>query len=253
MTEAKRQESRRLARPLAGKRALVTGGAKRIGRALALELAEAGADVAITFLGSEADALATVTALEAVGAKAFAVRCDVRIESSVNEAVAKAVELLGGLDLLVNNAGAFETKVLEQIRAEEWDAMFATNTRGPFLVAKAAHAHLKAAHGRIVNIGSLGGIHPWPTHAHYCTSKAALHMLSDTMAKAWAPEISVNCVAPGMIVMGEVNPAYEEFAVKTPMKRNGKAEDVAAAVLFFATGPHFITGQLLAVDGGLGL
>jgi len=253
VSEERRQETRLAARPLAGKRALVTGGAKRIGRTIALELAEAGADVAITFLGSEEDALATVAVVEAAGVRGLAVRCDVRDEASVNAAVAAAVEGFGGLDLLVNNAGAFETRVLEQISAEQWDAMFATNTRGPFLVAKAAHAHLKAAHGRIVNIGSLGGIHPWPTHAHYCTSKAALHMLSETMAKAWAPEISVNCVAPGMIVMGEVNPAYEEFAVKTPMKRNGRAEDVAAAVLFFATGPHFITGQLLAVDGGLGL
>ena len=132
--------------------------------------------------------------------------------------------------------------------------MFATNTRGPFLVAKAAHTHLNAARGRIVNIGSLGGLHPWATHAHYCTSKAALHMLSQTMAKAWAPEISVNCVAPGMIVAtGDLSAGYESFAAKTPMKRNGTAQDVAAAVLFFAMAPHFITGQLLAVDGGLGL
>ena len=240
-------------RPLAGKRALVTGGAKRIGRALALTLAEAGADVAISYLGSEAEALATVADLQAYGGRAQAVRCDLRKESSVAEAVAAAVDGLGGLDVLVNNAGAFETVPLEKISVAEWDAMFAVNTRGPFLVAKAAHPHLKTARGRIVNIGSLGGLHPWPTHAHYCTSKAALHMLSQTMAKAWAPEISVNCVAPGMIVMGEVNPAYEEFALKTPMQRNGRTEDVAAAVLFFATGPHFITGQLLAVDGGLGL
>jgi 3-oxoacyl-[acyl-carrier protein] reductase/pteridine reductase len=137
--------------------------------------------------------------------------------------------------------------------------MFETNTRGPFLMAQAAYPHLKAANagdgssGRIINIGSLGGVHPWATHAHYCTSKAALHMLSQTMAKAWAPEISVNCVAPGMIVQGEVGAGYEEFARKTPMKRNGTSEDVAAAALFFATGPHFITGQLIAVDGGLGL
>ncbi len=241
------------ARPLAGKLAFVTGGAKRIGRALALALAEAGADVAISYLGSEAEALATVSDLQTHDGRALAVRCDLREESSVAEAVAAAVEGLGGLDVLVNNAGAFETVTLEKISVAEWDAMFEVNTRGPFLVAKAAHPHLKAARGRIVNIGSLGGLHPWPTHAHYCTSKAALHMLSQTMAKAWAPEISVNCVAPGMIVMGEVNPAYEQFALKTPMQRNGGAEDVAAAVLFFATGPHFITGQLLAVDGGLGL
>jgi NAD(P)-dependent dehydrogenase (short-subunit alcohol dehydrogenase family) len=241
------------ARPLAGKRALVTGGAKRIGRTLALTLAEAGAEVAITYRGSEADAQATVAALQAFGGKALAVSCDLREESSVVAAVAAAVDGLGGLDLLVNNAGAFETVPLETISVAQWDAMYAVNTRGPFLAAKAAYEHLKTARGRIVNIGSLGGIHPWATHAHYCTSKAALHMLSHTMAKAWAPEISVNCVAPGMIVMGELNPVYEHFALKTPMQRNGSAEDVAAAVLFFATGPHFITGQLLAVDGGLGL
>jgi 3-oxoacyl-[acyl-carrier protein] reductase/pteridine reductase len=241
------------ARPLAGRRALVTGGVKRIGRAIALELAKAGAEVAITFRGSDAEAQETVDALQAVGARAFAVNCDVRSEVSVNEAVLAAVEQLGGLDLLVNNAGAFETAVLEEITVAQWDAMFETNTRGPFLVAKAAYPHLKAAQGRIVNIGSLGGIHPWATHAHYCTSKAALHMLSQTMAKAWAPDIAVNCVAPGMIVMGEVDPAYEHMARKTPMQTNGTAQDVAAAVLFFAVGPRFITGQLLAVDGGLGL
>jgi NAD(P)-dependent dehydrogenase (short-subunit alcohol dehydrogenase family) len=234
---------------------LVTGGAKRIGRTIALELAEAGADVAITFREAEAEALATVAELEAFGVKALAVRCDVREEASVVGALAEVVDGLGGLDVLVNNAGAFETVPLETISVAEWDAMYAVNTRGPFLVAKAAHAALKAARGRIVNIGSLGGIHPWATHAHYCTSKAALHMLSHTMAKAWAPEISVNCVAPGMIVQSasEVGPAYQHFADKTPMKRNGTAADVATAALFFATAPHFITGQLLAVDGGLGL
>jgi len=177
----------------------------------------------------------------------------VRDPVSVRQAVDEVAGQFGGIDLLVNNAGAFETEVLEKITPEQWDAMFETNTRGPFLVAQAAHPYLKAAKGRIVNIGSLGGIRPWATHAHYCTSKAALHMLSQTMAKAWAPEISVNCVAPGMIVQGEVDPAYEHFALRTPMQSNGSAEDVAAAVLFFATGPRFITGQLLAVDGGLGL
>jgi 3-oxoacyl-[acyl-carrier protein] reductase/pteridine reductase len=209
--------------------------------------------VAITYLGSEADAIHTVGDLQALGVRALAVACDVREEPRVQAAVSATVEALGGLDILVNNAGAFETAALEEISVEDWDAMFATNTRGPFLVAKAAHPHLKAARGRIVNIGSLGGIHPWATHGHYCTSKAALHMLSHVMAKAWAPEIAVNCVAPGMIVTSEVNSAYEHFVEKTPMKRNGMVADVAAAVLFFASGPHFITGQLLAVDGGLGL
>jgi NAD(P)-dependent dehydrogenase (short-subunit alcohol dehydrogenase family) len=238
---------------LAGKVALVTGAAKRIGRVLALSLAEAGADIAITYRGSEAEALQTASDLEQLGRNVLAVQCDVRSPESIREAVEQVVKRFGRLDLLVNNAGAFETAVLETITVAQWDAMFETNTRGPFLVAQAAHSQLKAARGRIINIGSLGGLHPWATHGHYCTSKAALHMLTQTMAKAFAPEISVNCVAPGMIVNDEVSAEYAHFASKTPMKRNGTPEDVAAAVLFFATGPHFITGQIMSVDGGLGL
>jgi NAD(P)-dependent dehydrogenase (short-subunit alcohol dehydrogenase family) len=238
---------------LKGHVALVTGAAKRIGRALALELAAAGADIAITYRGSESEATQTVADIQKLGRSAFAVSCDVRSSASIAEAVASVVAHFGRLDILVNNAGTFETAKLETISVDQWDAMFETNTRGPFLMAKAAHPHLKAARGRIINIGSLGGLHPWPSHGHYCTSKAALHMLSQTMSKAFAPEISVNCVAPGMIVNDEVSAEYAHFAEKTPMQRNGTPQDVAAAVLFFATGPHFITGQLLSVDGGLGL
>src|SRR5215470_9833532 len=234
---------------LQGQVALVTGAAKRIGRVLALTLARAGANVAITYRDSEPEAQETVAELETFGGEAIAVRCDVRDPQCVDAAVAEVIERFGRLDLLVNNAGAFETAVLEEISVAQWDAMFETNTRGPFLMAKAAHSHLKAARGRIINIGSLGGLHPWATHGHYCTSKAALHMLTQTMSNAFAPEISVNCVAPGMIVNGEVSGDYEHFAHKTPMKRNGTPEDVAAAVMFFATGPHFITGQILSVDG----
>jgi 3-oxoacyl-[acyl-carrier protein] reductase/pteridine reductase len=238
---------------LKGKTVLVTGAAKRIGRAIALALAERGANTAITYLGSQPEAEETVRALGAHDVDASAIRCDLRDPESIRQTMASVIEEFGQLDLLVNNAGIFESEVLENISVEQWDAMFTTNTRAPFLMAKAAYPHLRAARGRILNIGSLGGLHPWATHAHYCTSKAALHMLSQTMAKAWAPEISVNCIAPGMIVQGEVDEAYEHFARKTPMQRNGTAHDVAAAAIFFATAPHFITGQLLAVDGGLGL
>jgi 3-oxoacyl-[acyl-carrier protein] reductase/pteridine reductase len=242
-----------MSRPLAGKTVLVTGGAKRIGREIALTLARAGANVAITFGESQAAAEQTVADLAALDVEAMAVRCELRDPEDVKQTVGAVFEEFERLDILVNNAGTFESVALEEISVEAWDRMFETNTRAPFLVAQAAHPALREASGRIVNIGSLGGLHPWATHGHYCTSKAALHMLSQTMAKAWAPEISVNCVAPGMIVQGEVGAGYEEFARKTPMKRNGSAQDVAAAVLFFATAPHFITGQLLAVDGGLGL
>jgi 3-oxoacyl-[acyl-carrier protein] reductase/pteridine reductase len=240
-------------RPLAGKTALVTGAAKRIGRSIALVLAQNGANVAITYLGSQEEAEETVRSLANFDVDAMAVRCDLRDPEDIQQAVDAVIEDFGQLDILVNNAGLFESVPLEEITVEQWDGMFATNTRAPFLIAKAAHPHLRSARGRIINLGSLGGLHPWSTHGHYCTSKAALHMLSKTMAKAWAPEISVNCIAPGMIVQGEVDEAYMHLARKTPMQRNGVPEDVAAAALFFATAPHFITGQLLAVDGGLGL
>jgi len=239
--------------PLSGKVVLVTGAARKIGRTLAHAFARAGADVAITYRESDKAAQQTLRELSQFGQRSMALRCDVRDPLSVRESVAAVAKEFGRLDVLVNNAGMFATVPLESITVGEWDAMFETNTRGAFLMAQAAHPHLKAARGRIVNIGSLGGSHPWPTHAHYSTSKAALHMLTQTMSKAFAPEISVNCVAPGMIANGEVESGYEHFAAKTPMKRNGQPEEVAEAVLFFATGPHFITGQILGVDGGLGL
>ena len=221
-----------------------------------------------------------------------------RSESSVRTTVTQTLAAFGRLDLLVNNAAVFASAALESLALEQWDAVFEINARGPFLVAREALPYLRAAQGRIVNIGSLGALHAWPGHAHYCASKAALHMLTQTMAKAFAPEVSVNCVAPGWIEADNIEadiieadnseavnleadnldaadsptapsrgapqlPGSEaerrassqaaRFAAKTPMGRNGAANDVAQAVLFFATGPHFITGQTLAVNGGLGL
>lgn len=240
--------------PLLGKSVLVTGGARRMGRGIALALAQAGAEVAITFRSSREEAAQTVTEIESLGGHALAVECDVRAEASVRLAVAAAVERFGRLDLVVNNAGIFESAPLDSLSLDQWDAVFETNARGPFLVAREALPHLRATKGRIVNIGSLGGIHAWAGHAHYCASEAAVHMLTQAMAKAFAPEVSVNCVAPGWIEMDE-DPEQRaaHFAAKTPMQCNGSVEDVAQAVLFFAAGPHFITGQVMAVDGGLGL
>lgn len=242
---------------LRGKSALVTGGARRLGRGIALALAEAGADVGITWRTSEDEAALTVNDLSALGVRAAAIECDVRSETSIHRAVEQTLGAFGRLDLLINNAAIFLSSPLEKIGAEEWDAVFETNTRGPFLFAREALPHLRKTRGRIINMGSLGGLHPWPTHAHYCSSKAALHMLTKTMARAFAPEVSVNCVAPGSIVAddlaGEEVERAARFAEKTPMQRNGTPEDIAQAVLFFATGPSFVTGQILAVDGGLGL
>ena len=242
-------------KPLAGKCALITGGAKRLGRASALALAEAGADVAITFLHSAREAQHAVIDISSLGVRAVALRCDVTSEKSVKAAVKELGRELGGVDILVNNAGNYETADFDKITVKQWDSIFASNTRGPFLVSRESLKFLRERSGRIINMGSLGGLRPWATHAHYCSSKAAVHMLTKVMAKALAPEISVNCVAPGMIDLGEKAAAafMRKMAKETPMRRNGSGEEIAAAVLFFATAPHFITGQIMAVDGGLGL
>ena len=239
---------------LVGKSALVTGGARRIGRGIALALAEAGADVAITFRTSQAEAVDTARKVESFGRRALAVECDVRSEVSVRAAVTATMSRFGRLDLLVNNAAVFESAPLDSLTLEQWDAVFETNARGPFLMAREALGHLRSVEGRIVNIGSLGGMKAWAGHTHYCASKAALHMLTQAMAKAFAPQVSVNCVAPGWIELdGRSEDEAARFAARTPMQRNGTAQDVAQAVLFFAAGPGFVTGQILAVDGGLGL
>src|ERR1700694_177990 len=241
--------------PLSGKTMLVTGAAKRLGRAIALAAAENGADVAITYRESGREARAVVGELAQYGVEALAVRCDVTDEKSVREMVKEVARELGGIDALVNNAANYETVEFEKITVAQWDAIFASNTRGPFLVSREALPHLRKRRGRIVNMGSLGGLRPWATHAHYCSSKAALHMLTRVMAKALGAGVAVNAVAPGMIELGEKSAAsfMRRMAKNTPMGRNGRAEEIAEAVLFFATAPQFITGQILAVDGGLGL
>ena len=243
------------ARPLAGRTVLVTGSAKRLGRAIALASAENGARVGFTYLKSEREARALIGDLAKLDVEALAVRCDITDEINVREMVKEVVSQFGGIDVLVNNAAIYETVEFEKLTVARWDAMFATNTRGPFLVSQEALPYLRKRKGRIVNMGSLGGLRAWATHPHYCSSKAALHMLTQVMAKALAPDIAVNAVAPGMIELGEKSAAafMARMAKQTPMRRNGGAADITAAVMFFAAAPHFITGQVLAVDGGLGL
>ena len=244
-----------ISQPLIGKAALVTGGARRIGRAIALELAGAGADVTITYRNSRTEAEETLQLINQLGRQAIALECDVRSESSVRSAVANSINFHGHLDVLVNNAAIYESAPLDAISLDQWDTVFETNTRGPFLVAREALPHLRASRGRIINIGSLGGLRAWPGHAHYCASKAALHMLTQAMSKSFAPEVAVNCVAPGWIEFEEDKgrPDTLRFAAKTPMRRNGTANDVAQAAAFFASTTDFITGQIMAIDGGLGL
>lgn len=239
-----------------GKTVFITGAARRLGKAIALAVGQAGANVAFTFRSSASEAQKTLKDIEATGVQALAVECDLRRTDSAKDAVRNVLKHFKQIDLLINNAGVFETSNIEEITAEQWDEVFAVNVRAPFLVSQCCIPSLRSARGRIINMGSLGGEKPWATHAHYCSSKAALHMLTQVMAKALAPEIAVNCVAPGMIDSGstEKDPALlQRLAAHTPMKKNGSPQDIVSAVMYFATAPHFITGQILTVDGGLGL
>jgi 3-oxoacyl-[acyl-carrier protein] reductase/pteridine reductase len=241
---------------LQGKTVLITGAARRLGKAIAIAMAQAGAKVAFSFLTSANEAKLTLTEIERFGAHGLALHCDLLDEQSIQQMLSQVLSRFHAIDIVINNAGLFQTAKLEEITVEQWDQVFAVNVRAPFLVSQHAIPALRSAHGKIINLGSLGASRPWTTHAHYCSSKAALHMLTEVMAKALAPEIAVNCVAPGMIdtATGEKDPALlRRLAERTPMKANGTTQDIVNAVMYFATAPHFITGQILTVDGGLGL
>src|ERR1700722_9308204 len=204
-------------KPLRGKSCLITGGARRLGRASAMALAQAGANVAITFRDSARAAQHTVIDLASLAVRSFAFHCDITDEASVKSMMKEAGRELGRIDILVNNAANYATVEFERLTVREWDAIFASNTRGPFLVSREALKWMRRkragphrgeeVEAKIIHMGSLGGLRPWATHAHYCSSKAALHMLTKVMAKALAPEIAVNAVAPGMIDLGEKSAA----------------------------------------------
>ena len=245
-------------KPLEGKTVLITGAAKRLGRAMALTLAEAGADVAITFLHSAREARNTVKDLQNLGVRALAIACDVTDETSVKLAIRNTIKDLGGIDILINNAANYETVEFEKLTLERWDAIFATNARGPFLVSREALKQLRERQGKIINMGSLGGIQPWSSHAHYCSSKAALHMLTRVMAKALAPEIAVNCVAPGMIRTRVWDRQSDGLTIEdrvtqlgVPLGRAGQPEEVASVIAFLLSPlASYVSGATVPISGG---
>ncbi len=230
------------------RRVLVTGAAKRIGRVIALELARRGFLVALHYNNSRNEA--EELALELGGAPLFP--ADLANVDEIRRMFRDVRKNFGLLDCLVNNAARFTRIDPLEIGEEDWDFIHDVNLKGAFFCCQEAALQMKAlGHGRIVNISSLGGIRPWAQHAHYCASKAGMIMLTKALAKAWAPEIAVNSVAPGVIAFDDVDERTQAMLDATPMRRPGTAEEVADAVHFFLTAPDFITGQTLAVDGGL--
>jgi 3-oxoacyl-[acyl-carrier protein] reductase/pteridine reductase len=233
---------------LEGQVVLVTGAAKRIGRSIALALAAEGARVAIHY--NESRAAAERTAADCGGATLFRANLE-----SVNEIRAMFDQIaaqFGRLDGLVNNAARFTEFDPLKIEEADWDFIHSVNLKSVFFCCQsAAKIMLAGEGGRIVNISSLGALKPWARHAHYCASKAGVVMLTRALAKAWAPKISVNSVAPGVIPFGKIDDRIERFIAATPAKRAGTGEEIAEAVLSFLRSSRFITGQLVAVDGGL--
>ena len=233
---------------LRGKVVLVTGAAKRIGRGIALRLAREGAHVAIHYWTSEREARAT--AAECGGAPLF--RANLESVAEIERMFGEVERTMGGLDGLVNNAARFATIDPLAITEADWDFIHSVNLKAVFFCCQqGARLMKKSGGGRIVNISSLGGIRPWADHAHYCASKAGVIMLTRALAKAFAPEITVNSVAPGVIPFGALDAEAESMVRATPAGRPGTADEIADAVAYFLAASNFITGQVLAVDGGL--
>jgi 3-oxoacyl-[acyl-carrier protein] reductase/pteridine reductase len=227
---------------------LVTGAAKRIGRGIALGLAAEGARVAIHYHRSEAEARRT--AEECGGGELF--RANLESVAEIARMFAQAGERLGRLDGLVNNAARFARFDPLEITEREWDFIHSVNLKALFFCCQhGARLMQKSGGGRIVNISSLGGIRPWAEHAHYCASKAGVIMLTRALSKAWAPAITVNSVAPGVIPFEDIDERGKALIEVTPAGRGGTPAEVADAVVYFLKASEFVTGQVLAVDGGL--
>jgi NAD(P)-dependent dehydrogenase (short-subunit alcohol dehydrogenase family) len=231
-----------------GEVVLVTGAAKRIGRSIALRLAAEGARVAIHYNGSEREARAT--AEECGGAPIF--RANLESVAEIRAMFGEVAGHFGRLDGLVNNAARYTTIDPLAIEEGDWDFIHSVNLKSVFFCCQAAAKVMLAGEGgRIVNISSLGALKAWPNNAHYCASKAGVVMLTRALASAWAPKISVNSVAPGVIPFDQTDERIERFIANTPAGRAGTGDETAEAVLFFLKSTKFITGQLVAVDGGL--
>jgi NAD(P)-dependent dehydrogenase (short-subunit alcohol dehydrogenase family) len=230
------------------KRVLVTGAGRRIGRVVAIELARRGFEVAIHYHHSRAEA--AEVAREAGNAPVF--QADLSSVPEIRRLFREVERHFGPLDCLVNNAARFTRLNALEITEQDWDFIHDVNLKATFFCCQeAARQMQKLDEGRIVNISSLGGIRPWADHVHYCASKAGVIMLTKALAKALAPKISVNSVAPGVIAFGHEDNEAKRMIEATPKHRPGKPEEIADAVHFFLTAPDFITGQVLAVDGGL--
>jgi len=236
-------------KPFEGQVALVTGAAKRIGRSIAVRLSAEGAAVVVNYGTSKTEAEKVVSEIAAAGGRAIAAQADVTKRAEVRKLVTATEREFGRIDILVNNVGVFFPAKFLELTEEQWDRVMNTNLKSQYLCSQEVAPMMKRqGRGRIINLSSLGGLLAWPSYTHYCVSKAGCIQLTRCLARALAPEILVNSVAPGTIQFpGEL--PDEEYVRRVPLHRTGTGDDIADAVVYLASA-DFVTGQTIAVDGG---
>ena len=236
---------------LQGRVALVSGAGKRLGRAVALRLAAEGADVAVHYGKSEAEAQEVVREIEKLGRRATAFGAELRDVAAVRALVARIVGQFNGLDILINSAANFLETKFSETTEESWDRSLDTNLKAPFFVTQAAAPYLeKSGKGVVINFADIGGLLGWKEFLPHSVSKAGVIMMTRILAKELAPRVRVNAIAPGTITMpGDPTEWEVDFIRRAPLQRSGTPDEIADAVMYLATA-EFVTGQVLVVDGG---
>ena len=236
---------------LRGKVALVTGAARRVGAAIARALGAKGMDVAVHYGSSATEARQVVSDLRELGVAAESFGANLREVEAARTLAGRVVHHFGRLDVVVNSAANMIEGPVEAVTPEVWDEVMGLNLRAPFFVTQGALPALRASKGKVVNIADLAGLEPWPKYVAHCTSKAGVVMLTKSLARALAPDVTVNAVAPGAVLLPDDwdDAARAHFAATTPLQRLGSAEDVAQAVVYLLEA-DYVTGEVLVVDGG---
>lgn len=237
---------------LAGRVALVTGAGQRLGRAFAAALAERGMAVALHHNRSAGGARELRDSIRAGGGRAECFAADLADAALARGLPARVAESFGALDVLVNSAAVMHRIAFEETTIEQYDAIMHVNLRAIFFLSQGAAPALRAAHGKIINIADLGGLEPWPSYAAHSVSKAGLVMLTKVLSRVLAPEVTVNAIAPGTVLVPESYTAAqrERLAKETPLRRLGEPADAVSAMLYLLEHGDFVTGEVLVVDGG---
>jgi pteridine reductase len=236
---------------ISGRIALVTGGAHRVGRALSVALASAGMRVAINYNSASTEADALVHELSASGHDCRAYKGDLTQPDAPRLLVETVVRDFGGLDVLVNSAAVMRRTPVDDVTVAEWDSMFALNLRAPFFLAQAARPYLRGANGCVVNLADLAAFETWPEYIPHGITKAGIVQMTRALARAFAPEVRVNAIAPGAVLLpdGWDDATRAHFAATTPLRRIGSPNDVVEAMLYLLRA-DYVTGDTLLVDGG---